>query len=307
MISVLSQVLELPTDSIQRGILARKAFQSSPLGCKTHFPAGDYDLSDIGCVRAGQGEFSGDGIDRTIFRSRTNYQLMCQLECSDGTVLRDFTLLNDTPKLSDAGVAVGFSQATTSRAPIARLTRIKARGREHGLYNWGPDGATIIADQCDFSAKWATVAGRGSGAQGCYLVLTNCKCIGDSTQGTTGGDSGRQVFGLIVRGGRVTAHGCQFTSYAVPVVPDDPANPKTATRQAAVFVGLADTRNVGVQTWATFEGFGCTFAVRSFDGVTQADIIEESTRQPGSVVVFGSKGSGVDGAITTKGNVQVIR
>lgn len=286
--------LSLPDKTpVQRGEILRKILAAVEPGTRVQLEAEDFDLGGkLPLIFPPKVAVYGRGPQLTSLRNRAPVQLVCQFENSDGTELGDMSLWTDTPNVNDIGVCVGFSQATKTYAPTARHVNIVAIGREHGGYNWGPTNAKIIGTDSWYKGKWGFTAGSGSGPNsGAQCEFTRCRFTGDTRTGTVGGDSGNMVFGYVQRGGFGKLTDCLFESLAFQPVNDDPKNPKTAERQACVWLGLPEHRYDAVpptdttpgkpagSTWASVDLVNPRTAIQTFTGVPE---VYQFVCEPGS-------------------------
>lgn len=313
--------LSLPNHTpAERGAVLRKVLATAATLPGTVIDVGphDYDLGNrINTVFPEHVTIQGPGPGQCSLRSRAPVQLMCQFECSNGTVLRGLSLINDTPDINNIGVCAGFSQATKTEAPRAVFERCVVIGREHGGYNWGPRNGLIVAYDTKFMAgKWGFTNGSGSGPDtGARGEFYRCTFTSDTRLGTVGGDSGLMSLAFVQRGGHGRLVDCTFETLAYPA--KDPA--KTVTEQACVWLGLPEHRyrfpkppEVPRATWASVDLINPTATVVTFAGPTYYQFVEElnsydgGKTRPGRFRVLVSPAQKVAPTYKTKGVVEVL-
>lgn len=231
------------------------------------------------------GQLVGEG---TPIVGNWNYQQQCQIELSLGSRLRGIRFRQNAPTLSQAGVAVGFSQSKYSqeqgikpiKGSIGYIDECEFFALEYCLYIWGLIGAKIVARKSKFVAgKIAGCVGQADGPPHfAGIDAVDCEFISDSRLGNTGGASNRVSIAFLARGGNSRLVNCPLRSLAFPIPNDDPKNLKQVLKQSCAWLGMADwseaVNNLNGNTHAALAMYDCPLELQTFAGVEATHLRE---------------------------------
>lgn len=257
----------------------------------------------------------GAGKGKTVWISTQEDQRhYCGFEIvGRGVSLSDMTLIwKSKDGLTRGGQTLGIADPSNPGNTVAKFRNLEVVSYGScALYVWGGGkGHRARFDGCDFRAgRWSGCIGAGSGDDSAILEFNRCGFVANFAElGGAGGDMGTppNTTGFVIRGGQATLTDCtaDVTGFPGTGKPNDPSGPPFKLAVGFACSSIGDPRlPTYTYKWPYMTLTRCTANVKANGAEKAIDVWGHI----GTTKAIDCKGSGVDGALITDGNVETTK